>query len=172
MLKTSRLIAADCDLRPEAVGRCLMAVLNGAAAHGGRSSAISRILASGKGGWGREQGRRRAERLLKDRDFLSLLRDIHYARGVIAHQWPRTPDGQLINDAGAAIDESASKFQKLAHILGGAQAVTLRTVADELGPKIEMTPSGWSAPVRLDMRRLRKRIRERTGYRVSLAVKR
>jgi hypothetical protein len=75
----------------------------------------------------------------------------------------------LINDAGAAIDENASKFQKVAQLLAGAEAVTLRAVADELGPEIEMTPGGWSAPKRLNVRRLKTRIQERTGNRVRIA---
>lgn len=169
--KALKLIAGDCDLRPEGVRQCLEAVLTGARVSSGHG-AISRILASGETGWGRAQGRLRAARLVKDRDFGGLLRDINHARAVIAHQWPRTPDGRLLNDAGAAIDERASKFQKFAHILAGAETAVLRAVADELGPQIEMTPDGWRSPVRLDVRRLKTRIQRRTGYRTSLGVKR
>jgi hypothetical protein len=168
--KILRQIAADTDLKPELVARCLSAVLEGAPVSRVKG-AILRILAPTDSGWGRKQGLLRAERLVKDRDFAWLAYDINYARGVIAHQWPRT-DGRLINDAGAAIDENASKFQRLAHILAGAETAVLRAVADELGPQIEMTPDGWRSPVRLDVRRLKTRIQRRTGYGMSIVGKR
>ena len=152
--KTLKRIADDCDLRPQRVRQCLEAALNGAPVRGGRSSTISCILASGESGWGRAQGRLRAARLVKDRDFSGLLCDIAGARAVIAHQWPRTPDSRLINDAGAAIDESASKFRTLTHILEGAETAILRVVVDELGEAIEVTSAGWSTQSRPDVRRL------------------
>ncbi|MGB9332084.1 MAG: hypothetical protein WCB10_15070 [Steroidobacteraceae bacterium] len=170
-VKFLKRIADDTDLRPEWVMECLTAVLNGAPVRGGRSSTISRILASAESGWGREQGRLRAGRLVKDRDFLGLLRDINHARAVIAHQWPRT-NCKLINDAGAAIDESASKPRKLTHILDGAETAILRVVVDELGETIEVTSNGWRARARLDVTRLKREIQKRTGYWVSIAIKR
>lgn len=170
--KTLKRIADDCDLRLESVRRCLEAVLNGAPVRGGRSSTISCILASGESGWGRAQGRLRAARLVTDRDFSGLLCDINGALAVIAHQWPRTPDGHLINDAGASIGEEATKARKLAHILDGAETAVLRAVRGELGEAIEVTGAGWSASGRLDVRRLKTRIQRHTGYRMSVAVKR
>ncbi|MGB9331331.1 MAG: hypothetical protein WCB10_11220 [Steroidobacteraceae bacterium] len=171
--KTLKLIANDCDLRPESVRRCLEVALNGAPIST-RQGAIPSILASASGetGWGRAQGRLRAQRLVRDRDFLGLLRDINHARAVIVHQWPRSPDGFLINDAGASIDDKAGNAAKLARFLDGAEAAVLTAVRGELGEAIEVTSAGWSTPTRLNVRRLKTRIQRRTGYQISVAGRR
>src|SRR5579862_9666821 len=80
----ARLIADDCDLRPESVRRCLRAVLDGTPV---ASRNLAHLLASGERGWGRMQGRARADRLIKDRTFDALCRNINHARAVIVHRW-------------------------------------------------------------------------------------
>lgn len=171
-------IAADTDLKPDAVRRCLELVANGATPSSGRQSQLSIALASGTSEWGRRQGQLRAARLLADRDFRPLLREVCGARRGIVVPWSRAiggartdAAGDLINDVGERVSFSSGYGLQLAHLLDGAEAGIRLAVEESLPPGGAMTPAGWISETRLDVRRLKLLIRERTGYRVGVAAR-
>ena len=98
-------------------------------------------------------------------------KDVHAARDVNLHRCARTAEGGLLNDLGEVAAPGLTRAQLLAHFLRGAERVMLAAVAEEFGHEVELRDSQLLAASRLDARRTRRAIAERTGYRIGVTCK-
>lgn len=174
--KMRREIAEQCDLQREDVKRAVIAVLYGAPVGSSPRGALAWNLAPDRSAAGIRKGVQRAARLVHVPMFRALAGEISGMGRAIVDRWPNIRCGKVINDAGCAIDVNASWARKLAHILQGAEAVMLRVVAQALGESVEVLQhDGWTSAERLDkkrLRELRQQVRQETGYRIFIEVKR
>lgn len=167
--KACRRIGEECDLKPGLVKIAVEAQLRCAR----NRISLGKTLAPGPTCSDRAVGELRALRLLRSAEFGHLSREAWHVVSAILHCWPKREEGILIDESGHEIPAAASRYAKLAQLLDGAETAMLQTLSAELGVDAEdVRRGGLILATPLNRRRLTRLVHARTGYRLSIKMKR
>lgn len=117
----------------------------------------------------REIGPDKARTLYRDEEFSAIARDVGAGRDVILKAWP-TGRTTLLNDMGKSISLKTKPEIRIAHILQGIEAKSIRTAIDLFPDEIVLLMhDGFVTTRPIDKGLVEQRMFTETGYRLSLS---
>lgn len=151
-------IASRVGIKKEQAKMCLLALMFGAKTIERAENAIPK-----------EIGVEKARALYLDRDFAAIAKDVQQGRDVILKAWPKRRT-TLLNDLGKPVSLRAKPEVRMAHIIQGIEAQTIRAAIglypDEI---VLLMHDGFVTTRPIDVQAVERRIFDETGYRVSLS---
>jgi len=155
-------LAKEIDVNVLQIKRVLIAVIYGA--HASTSQKVALYDAIGD--------KEKVRQLLHTDTFRNLHSEVKQARDIVLDNWT-VSRGSLKNDCGKWINVKEDKAKRMAHLIQGAEAFMLRT-AFMLYPNdiILLLHDGFVSTGQLDKERIKKAIKETTGYDMDLSEER
>ena len=150
-------IASRVGIKTEHAKQCLLALMFGAKTTERPENAIPKLL-----------GRDKAKALYLDRDFAAIAKDVQQGRDVILKGWPKRRT-TLLNDLGKPVSLKAKPEIRMAHIIQGIEAKSIRAAISLYPDEIVLLMhDGFVTSRHIDAAAVERRMFEETGYRLQL----